>query len=51
MDAVKIMTVHKSKGLEFPIVLIPFQWEIGKGSKELWVDAKGSFPNESGTYL
>lgn len=41
MDAVKIMTVHKSKGLEFPIVFIPFQWEIGKGSKELWVDAKG----------
>ena len=35
------MTVHKSKGLEFPIVFIPFQWEIGKGSKELWVDAKG----------
>ena len=41
MDAIKIMTVHKSKGLEFPIVFIPFQWEIGKGSKELWVDAKG----------
>ena len=41
MDAVKIMTVHKSKGLEFPIVFIPFQWEIGNGSKELWVDAKG----------
>ena len=41
MDAVKIMTVHKSKGLEFPIVFIPFQWKIGKGSKELWVDAKG----------
>ena len=41
LDAVKIMTVHKSKGLEFPIVFIPFQWEIGKGSKELWVDAKG----------
>jgi|GEM_PF-3162549 len=25
-DVVNIMTVHKSKGLEFPIVFIPFAW-------------------------
>lgn len=37
-DAVKIMTIHKSKGLEFPIVFIPFNWLISKPSKELWVD-------------
>lgn len=28
-DAIKIMTIHKSKGLEFPIVLIPFMnWSL-----------------------
>ncbi len=41
MDAVKVMTVHKSKGLEFPIVFIPFNWKIGKPNDEIWVDAKG----------
>jgi exodeoxyribonuclease V beta subunit len=25
-DAVRIMTVHKSKGLEFPVVFCPFAW-------------------------
>ncbi len=34
-DAVKIMTVFKSKGLQFPIVFCPFTWERGfKGSKK-----------------
>ena len=41
MDAVKVMTVHKSKGLEFPIVFIPFNWKVGKPTSEIWVDAKG----------
>jgi exodeoxyribonuclease V beta subunit len=33
--AVKIVTVHKSKGLEYPIVFCPFSWgtaEVGKDS-------------------
>ncbi|MEI8244558.1 MAG: exodeoxyribonuclease V subunit beta [Lentisphaerota bacterium] len=28
-DAVKIMTVHKSKGLQFPVVFCPFIWSRG----------------------
>ena len=39
-NAVSIMTVHKSKGLEFPVVIIPFDWDIAKPSSELWVNTK-----------
>lgn len=40
-DAVNIMTIHKSKGLEFPVVIYPFANEtlIKKGSKEyIWAN-------------
>lgn len=40
-DAVKIMTIHKSKGLEFPVVIFPFaeeNYSLNKQEK-LWIDA------------
>ncbi len=39
-DAVRIMTVHKSKGLEFPIVIFPFAEEDYSRSRrdKLWLE-------------
>lgn len=38
-DAIQVMTIHKSKGLEFPVVIIPFANErIVPSSNVLWVD-------------
>lgn len=54
MDAITVMTVHKSKGLEFPIVIVPFanaSFKDGSGKKEWrWVrpavvsSVKGELP-------
>lgn len=38
-DAVQVMTVHKSKGLDFPVVMIPFNWDDHKSGSNIWVDA------------
>lgn len=36
-NAIRIITIHKSKGLEFPTVFIPFcSWQLEKGSKYIW---------------
>lgn len=41
-NAVRIMTIHKSKGLEFPVVIMPFAEEdYSRSPKEkLWIDAE-----------
>jgi ATP-dependent exoDNAse (exonuclease V) beta subunit len=39
LDAIKIMTIHKSKGLEFPVVIYPFANEqINSKTKKIWVN-------------
>lgn len=39
-EALRIMTIHKSKGLEFPVVIMPFaDWKVTpRGSSQLWVE-------------
>lgn len=38
-NAVTIMTIHKSKGLQFPIVLIPAQFEV-KDRDSIWLSGE-----------
>ena len=33
------MTIHKSKGLAFNVVMIPFNWEGGRSYSEIWVNS------------
>lgn len=37
-NLVQIITIHKSKGLEYPVVFLPFNWDGKESSDELFYD-------------
>ena len=39
IDAIRIMTIHKAKGLEFPVVIFPFanDWIYKRRDKKMWL--------------
>ena len=43
IDAVRIMTIHKSKGLEFPVVIVPFHhWSVRQDTDFTIEEFKGN---------
>jgi ATP-dependent exoDNAse (exonuclease V) beta subunit len=43
-NAVRIMTIHKSKGLQFPVVLFPFANNESKKSRSEWIEDDARLP-------
>ncbi len=52
-DAVRIMTIHKSKGLEFPVVILPFaDWSLKpKVGDFIWIEKPDKAPYDQFEYL
>lgn len=41
VNALRVMTIHKSKGLEFPCVHVPFvDWTLSSGKRLIWFDLR-----------
>ena len=38
VNAVQVMTIHKAKGLDFNVVMIPFNWEKSNKGNDIWVN-------------
>ncbi|MBP5688056.1 MAG: UvrD-helicase domain-containing protein, partial [Muribaculaceae bacterium] len=46
IDAVNVMTIHKSKGLEFKCVIVPCaNWPLNKMGNDFWIDKKQMLDN------
>ena len=38
-DAIQVMSIHKAKGLQFPIVVCPyFDWDMKKNKSNVWIE-------------
>lgn len=49
VDAIQIMTIHKSKGLEFPVVILPFlDWQ--KKNSKIWIPLQKDEENPFETF-